>query len=50
MGKPGFTGFEKELAGPVKSCVTGYTHFEDPQGDAFHAFVARKANADPSCP
>ena len=46
--KLGFAGLDEDLAGPVKELREWYTHFEDPEGVAFHRFIARKEGADPS--
>lgn len=44
----GLAGMKKELAGPIKDLRDWYTHFEDPEGSAYHRFTARGDDADPS--
>jgi hypothetical protein len=48
MRQLGLDGFEQDLAGPVKDLRDWYTHFEEPQGRAFRAFIARQQSADPA--
>ncbi len=47
MRQLGFAGFERDVAPAVKDLRDWYTHFEDPEGQAFDSFVLLADGAHP---
>jgi len=47
LRKLGLAGFDKDLSAPLKNLRDWYTHFEDPEGDAYGQFTGRHEGKRP---